>query len=1050
MAPVHGCPHQHAGRHRRGTARGAPGRPRHPGRGVGGLQAGLGRPRVRSRLLPLRGARPRTPSSASTSGPATPTTRSTRSPSRPEPAQARDPHAWPYTTPAPQSGCFRHLAPSCPRCPTLDLAHPLTTCPSVRNTGCLHAPAAAVIPWKNARRRSVARNKQQMDRWRKHAVTQTQSSGKSVQRLDRVVIRFAGDSGDGMQLTGDRFTSETAALGNDLSTLPNFPAEIRAPQGTLPGVSGFQLHFADHDVLTPGDAPDVLVAMNPAALKANLRDLPARRDDHRQHRRVLEAQPRQGRLRRQPARGRQPRVLARPPGRPDLDHGRGARGVRPLSRKDKERAKNMFALGLLSWMYRRPTTGTERFLEKKFGSKPDILAANLAALKAGLNYGETTEDFAVSYEIAPAKMAPGTYRNITGNAALALGLVAASHRAGIPLVLGSYPITPASTSCTPCAGLKRFGVTTLQAEDEIAGIGAALGASFGGAIGVTTTSGPGVALKSETIGLGVSLELPARHRRRAARRPLDGPADQDRAVRPAAGDVRPQRRVAGADHRAPVARPTASTPRSRRSGSRPPTARRCSCSPTATSPTAPSRGRSRPWRSCPTSRSTFATEPNDTDDKGEPVFHPFLRDETTLARPWAIPGTPGLEHRIGGIEKANVTGNISYDPDNHDLMTRLRAAKVERIADTIGDLEVDDPSGEATVLVLGWGSTYGPIAAAARSVRNTGAKVARAHLRHLNPFPANTGEVLRRYDRVLVPEMNMGQLAMLLRAKFLVDVHSFTQVRGLPFTTVELADAIVSLASGDDDDADPGLTRGRQGRTRMSTELGMPSIGVRCGTAGVPHLGDDAPKQTKKEFTSDQEVRWCPGLRRLRDPRRRAGLPARARTQAREHRVRLRHRLLVAVPLLPRHLRHALDPRARPGDRDRPGDQPRRPVGLGRHRRRRRPLDRRQPPHPRAAPQRQPHDPVVQQPDLRPDQGPVLAHLRGRQGHQVDADGLGRPPLQPGVAGARGRGDLRGADHRHRPQAPHRRSCAPPPSTGARRWSRSTRTARSSTTARST
>jgi 2-oxoglutarate ferredoxin oxidoreductase subunit alpha len=630
-----------------------------------------------------------------------------------------------------------------------------------------------------------------------HAVTQTQSSGKSVQRLDRVVIRFAGDSGDGMQLTGDRFTSETAALGNDLSTLPNFPAEIRAPQGTLPGVSSFQLHFADHDVLTPGDAPDVLVAMNPAALKANLRDLPrgatiiANTDEFSK------------------------RNLAKVGYDTNpLDDGsleswhvhpvaltsitvEALAGFSSLSRKDKERAKNMFALGLLSWMYHRPTTGTESFLEKKFGSKPDILAANLTALRAGLNYGETTEDFAVSYEIAPAKMAPGTYRNITGNAALALGLVTASHRAGIPLVLGSYPITPASDILHTLAGLKRYGVTTLQAEDEISGIGAALGASFGGAIGVTTTSGPGVALKSETIGLGVSLELPlviVDVQRGGPSTGLPTKTEQSDLLQAMFGRngespvpiIAPQS-PADCFAAALEAVRIATTYRT----------------PVFLLSDGYLANGSEPWSvpsvsELPDLTVEFASEPNDTDAKGEPVFHPFLRDETTLARPWAIPGTPGLEHRIGGIEKANITGNISYDPDNHDLMTRLRAAKVERIADTIGDLEVDDPSGDATVLVLGWGSTYGPIAAAARSVRNTGAKVARAHLRHLNPFPANTGEVLRRYDRVLVPEMNMGQLAMLLRAKFLVDVHSFTQVRGLPFTTVELADAIVSLASGDD------------------------------------------------------------------------------------------------------------------------------------------------------------------------------------------------------------------------------------------------------------
>jgi 2-oxoglutarate ferredoxin oxidoreductase subunit alpha len=622
----------------------------------------------------------------------------------------------------------------------------------------------------------------------------TQMSSKSVQQLDRVVIRFAGDSGDGMQLTGDRFTSETAALGNDLSTLPNFPAEIRAPQGTLPGVSSFQLHFADHDVLTPGDAPDVLVAMNPAALKANLRDLPrgatiiANTDEFTK------------------------RNLSKVgyDSNPLEDGSLESWHVHPvaltsitvealvefdaLSRKDKERAKNMFALGLLSWMYHRPTTGTEAFLEKKFGAKPDILGANLAALKAGLHYGETTEDFAVSYEIAPATMPPGTYRNITGNMALALGLVSAAHRAGLPLVLGSYPITPASDILHTLSGMKRYGVTTIQAEDEIAGVGAALGASFGGAIGVTTTSGPGVALKSEAIGLGVALELPlviCDVQRGGPSTGLPTKTEQSDLLQA----------MFGRNGESPVAIVAPRSP--------------ADCFDTAleavriaTTYRTPvflmsdgylANG-SEPWlvpsvAGLPDLSVELATEPNGTDADGKAVFQPFKRDEQTLARPWAVPGTPGLEHRIGGLEKADVTGNISYDPDNHDLMTRLRAGKIERIAETIPDLEVDDPSGQARVLVLGWGSTYGPVAAAVRSVRNTGAKVARAHLRHLNPFPANTGEVLRAYDRVLVPEMNLGQLALLLRARFLVDVHSFTQVRGLPFTTVELADAIVSLAA---------------------------------------------------------------------------------------------------------------------------------------------------------------------------------------------------------------------------------------------------------------
>jgi len=615
-------------------------------------------------------------------------------------------------------------------------------------------------------------------------------SSKSVQQLDRVVIRFAGDSGDGMQLTGDRFTSETAALGNDLSTLPNFPAEIRAPQGTLPGVSSFQLHFADHDVLTPGDAPDVLVAMNPAALKANLRDLPRGatiivNTDEFTKRNLAKVGYAENPLDDGTLESWQIHPVALTSITVEALTGFD------LSRKDKERAKNMFALGLLSWMYHRPTTGTELFLKNKFGSRPDILEANLAALRAGLNYGETTEAFSVSYEIAPAKMPAGTYRNITGNVALAYGLVTAAHRAHIPLVLGSYPITPASDILHTLSGLKRYGVTTMQCEDEIAGIGAALGASFGGAIGVTTTSGPGVALKSETIGLAVSLELPliiVDVQRGGPSTGLPTKTEQSDLLQA----------MFGRNGESPVPIIAPSSPAdcfdAALEAVRIATTYR---TPVFLLSDGYLANGSEPWRlpsvrDLPDLSVEFATEPNAVDGSGQPVFHPFLRDETTLARPWAVPGTPGLEHRVGGIEKANVTGNISYDPDNHDLMTRLRAGKVEGIASTIGDLEVDDPSGEADVLVLGWGSTYGPIAAAVRSVRNTGAKVARAHLRHLNPFPANTGDVLRRYRTVLVPEMNMGQLALLLRGKYLVDVQSFTQVRGLPFTTIELADAIVA------------------------------------------------------------------------------------------------------------------------------------------------------------------------------------------------------------------------------------------------------------------
>jgi 2-oxoglutarate/2-oxoacid ferredoxin oxidoreductase subunit alpha len=618
-------------------------------------------------------------------------------------------------------------------------------------------------------------------------------STSHVQRVDRVVIRFAGDSGDGMQLTGDRFTAETAVLGNDLSTLPNFPAEIRAPQGTLPGVSSFQVHFADHDVLTPGDEPDVLVAMNPAALKANLGDLPrgatiiADSDEFAKRNLAkvgYESNPLEDgsleswQLIQVPLTSITVEALA------DFD----------LTRKDKQRAKNMFALGLLSWMYNRPTDGTEAFLKTKFASYPEILEANLAALHAGHAYGETTEAFAVTYEVRPAPMKTGTYRNITGNAALAYGFVAAAHRSELPLVLGSYPITPASDLLHALSGLKRFGVTTMQVEDEIAGVGAALGAAFGGAIGLTTTSGPGLALKAETIGLGVSLELPLVIVDVQRGGPSTGlPTKTEQA------DL--LQAMYGRNGESPVAVLAPSSPTDcfdiALEAVRIATTYR---TPVIVLSDGYLANGSEPWQvpaidALPDLRVELTTEPNAVDDKGDPVFHPYARDPETLARPWAVPGTPGLEHRIGGIEKADVTGNISYDPANHDHMVRLRQRKIDKIADSLPPLEVDDPSGDARVLMLGWGSTYGPITAAVRKVRATGASVAQAHLRHLNPFPNDLGEVLRAYDRVIVPEMNLGQLALLLRGKYLVDVHSHTAVRGLPFTTTELAGVLLDELS---------------------------------------------------------------------------------------------------------------------------------------------------------------------------------------------------------------------------------------------------------------
>ncbi|MFJ9410287.1 2-oxoacid:acceptor oxidoreductase subunit alpha [Streptomyces sp. NPDC101393] len=616
------------------------------------------------------------------------------------------------------------------------------------------------------------------------------SGDKEVRRLDRVIIRFAGDSGDGMQLTGDRFTSETASFGNDLSTLPNFPAEIRAPAGTLPGVSSFQLHFADHDILTPGDAPNVLVAMNPAALKANLADVPRGADI------IVNTD----------EFTKRPMAKVGYATNPLEDGSLEAYSVHPvplttltiealkefgLSRKEAERSKNMFALGLLSWMYHRPTEGTEKFLRTKFAKKPDIAEANVTAFRAGWNFGETTEDFAVSYEVAPATKAfpTGTYRNISGNLALSYGLVAAGQQADLPVYLGSYPITPASDILHELSKHKNFGVRTFQAEDEIAAIGAALGAAFGGQLAVTTTSGPGVALKSETIGLAVSLELPLLVVAIQRGGPSTGlPTKTEQA------DL--LQAMYGRNGEAPVPVVAPKTPADCFDAAL--DAARIALTyrtPVFLLSDGYLANGSEPWRipdldELPDLRVQFASGPNHQLADGTEVFWPYKRDEQTLARPWAVPGTPGLEHRIGGIEKQDGTGNISYDPANHDFMVRTRQAKIDGIE--VPDVEVDDPAGEtgegANTLVLGWGSTYGPITAAVRRVRGAGERIAQAHLRHLNPFPGNLGEVLARYDKVIVPEMNLGQLSTLLRAKYLVDARSHTQVSGMPFKAEQLAE----------------------------------------------------------------------------------------------------------------------------------------------------------------------------------------------------------------------------------------------------------------------
>jgi len=612
-------------------------------------------------------------------------------------------------------------------------------------------------------------------------------STKKVEHLDAVIIRFAGDSGDGMQLTGDRFTSETAMLGNDLATFPDFPAEIRAPAGSLPGVSGFQVHFADHDILTAGDRPDVLVAMNPAALKANLRDVPKGAtlivDTDSFGDRTLQ----------------KAGYAANPLEDGSLDDYHlhevaltsmtvGAlKGIEGVTPREAERSKNFFALGLMSWLYHRPTDGTIDFISKKFAKRPEIVEANSRAFRAGWNYGETSEDFAVSYEIAPAPLAPGTYRQITGNTAISYGLIAAAKLAKLPLFLGAYPITPASSILEELAGKKEFGVVTFQAEDEIAAVGAAVGAAFGGALGVTASAGPGVVLKAETVGLAIALELPLLI------------LDIQRAGPSTGMPTKPEQAdllmvLFGRNGESPVPVVAASTPSQCFEAAI--EAARIALkyrTPVYLLSDAYLANGSEPWlipdvADLPDISTSFA------EANGEP-FEPYRRDPETLARPWAIPGTAGLEHRIGGLEKADVTGAISYDPDNHDLMVRLRAQKVAGIAGDIPELAVDDPDGDAELLVVGWGSTYGPITAGVRRARRQGVRVAQAHLQYLNPLPRNTGDVLRRYEKVLIPEMNLGQLAMLLRAKFLVDAVSYTKVRGRPLGARELEDVITTMAA---------------------------------------------------------------------------------------------------------------------------------------------------------------------------------------------------------------------------------------------------------------
>jgi 2-oxoglutarate/2-oxoacid ferredoxin oxidoreductase subunit alpha len=605
---------------------------------------------------------------------------------------------------------------------------------------------------------------------------------KTVEEKERVVIRFAGDSGDGIQLSGNLFAAETALIGNDLVTLPDFPAEIRAPAGTLAGVSAFQIHFASREILTPGGRPNVLVAMNPAALKANLAELEpggiviANEDGftkgnlgkaHYDENPLEDGSLESYQLFRVPMTSMTVRATE---------------GVDEISSRDAARSKNFFALGLVSWMYSRPTDSTVAWIEKKFEDKPPIRDANLAAFRAGFNFGETAELLQVSYSVKAAPAEPGTYRAINGTTAAAFGLIAASVRSGLPLFLASYPITPASELLHELSRQRRFGVRTVQAEDEIAAANMALGAAFGGHLAATATSGPGMDLKAETIGLAVALELPMVVIDVQRAGPSTGMPTKTEAA-----DLLTA--MYGRHGESPLPIVAASTPadcfEAVLEAARIAVTYRTPVILLSDTFLANS---SEPWRlpdvaDLPEIDPGFATEDGSGDG-----FQPYARDARG-ARPWAVPGTSGLAHVIGGLEKEDVTGQISYEPDNHGRMTELREAKVAGIADEIGELVPDDPDG-ADLLVLGWGSSYGSITGAARRVRRRGGRVACAHLRHLNPLPSNTGELLRSYERVLIPETNSGQLWRMIRAEFLVDALRYNKVEGLPIFAEELDEVI--------------------------------------------------------------------------------------------------------------------------------------------------------------------------------------------------------------------------------------------------------------------
>jgi 2-oxoglutarate/2-oxoacid ferredoxin oxidoreductase subunit alpha len=617
---------------------------------------------------------------------------------------------------------------------------------------------------------------------------------RETEVLDQVIVRFAGDSGDGMQLTGDRFTTSSALLGNDLSTFPDFPAEIRAPAGTLNGVSAFQVHISDHDILTPGDSPNVLVAMNPAALKANI-ELMAKgtvllvNSDAFEERNLAKA-------------GYETNPLTdgslsaytvyEVPMTSITQEVCKEAGVKP---RDAERSKNFFALGLVSWLYTRPVEATVEWITERFAARPQVAEANTRAFRAGYDFGETAELFESNYEIRPATFEKGEYVQVTGNQALAWGLITATRLAGVPLFLGSYPITPASDILHELSRRKEFGIRTFQAEDEIAGIGAALGASFGGALGVTTTSGPGLDLKSETIGLAINLELPLVIVDVQRGGPSTGlPTKTEQA------DL--LHAMYGRHGEAPLPILAPQTPSD------------CFAvaieavrlavkyrTPVIVLSDGYLANGAEPWRlpdldSFEAIEPGFATEPNHVDDDGTETFWPYVRDPETLARPWAPPGLPGLEHRIGGLEKADGSGNVSYEGVNHERMVHLRRDKISGIAAEIPPVEVNDETGDAQVLLVSWGSTYAAVAAGVKRVRARGMKAAHVHLRHLHPLPANLGEVLRRYTQVLVPEVNLGQLSRILRAEYLVDAQTMSKMQGVPFRVGEIEAAVTALLGG--------------------------------------------------------------------------------------------------------------------------------------------------------------------------------------------------------------------------------------------------------------